>query len=45
MQGSGLREVSNPSEVLIANREESMSGVAISATMEGNVRCSLKHKR
>ena len=35
MQGSGLREVSNPSEVLIANREESMSGVAISATMEG----------
>ena len=35
MQGSGLREVDNPSEVLIANREESLSGVAISATMEG----------
>lgn len=35
MQGSGLREVSNPSEVLIAQREEALSGVAIAATMEG----------
>lgn len=35
MQGSGLREVSNPSEILITNREEAVSGVAISATMEG----------
>ncbi len=35
MQGVGLREVSNPSEVLIAQREESLSGVAIAATMEG----------
>jgi len=35
MQGSGLREVSNPSEILITNREEQVSGVAISATMEG----------
>lgn len=35
MQGSGLREVSNPSEILITNREEPVSGVAISATMEG----------
>jgi len=35
MQGSGLREVSNPSEILITNREELVSGVAISATMEG----------
>lgn len=35
MQGSGLREVNNPSEVLIAQREESLSGVAIAATMEG----------
>jgi DNA repair protein RadA/Sms len=26
MQGSGLREVSNPSDVLIAQREESLSG-------------------
>lgn len=35
MQGAGLREVSNPSEVLIAQREEALSGVAIAATMEG----------
>jgi DNA repair protein RadA/Sms len=35
MQGSGLREVSNPSEILITNREEPVSGVTISATMEG----------
>jgi DNA repair protein RadA/Sms len=35
MQGSGLREVNNPSEVLIAQREENLSGVAIAATMEG----------
>lgn len=35
MQGSGLREVSNPSEILITNREEAVSGVAIAATMEG----------
>jgi DNA repair protein RadA/Sms len=35
MQGSGLREVSNPSEVLIAQREEKLSGIAIAATMEG----------
>ncbi|MCP4460270.1 MAG: DNA repair protein RadA, partial [Cytophagales bacterium] len=36
MQGSGLREVSNPSEILILPREENMSGVAIGSTMEGN---------
>lgn len=36
MQSSGLREVSNPSEILILPREENMSGVAIGATMEGN---------
>jgi DNA repair protein RadA/Sms len=35
MLGSGLREVSNPSEILITNREEPVSGVAIAATMEG----------
>lgn len=35
MQGSGLREVSNPSEILITTRDEQVSGVAISATMEG----------
>lgn len=35
MQGDGLREVSNPSEILISTREEEVSGVAIAATMEG----------
>ncbi len=36
MTGTGLREVSNPSEVLITQREEDLSGVAISAMLEGN---------
>jgi DNA repair protein RadA/Sms len=36
MNGDGLREVSNPSEILITNRDVPTSGVAISATMEGN---------
>lgn len=36
MQGSGLREVTNPSEILILPREENMSGISIGATMEGN---------
>jgi DNA repair protein RadA/Sms len=35
MMGSGLREVSNPSEILITAREEPVSGVAIATTMEG----------
>lgn len=35
MQGSGLREVDNPSEILISNREEQLSGSAIAASMEG----------
>ena len=35
MQSAGLREVDNPSEVLIAQRDESLSGTAIAATMEG----------
>lgn len=35
MQGSGLREVSNPSEILISKNEEDLSGTAISATLEG----------
>src|SRR5690606_20688931 len=35
MQGSGLREVTNPSEVLISKREEPLSGNAIAATLEG----------
>ncbi|TND10279.1 MAG: DNA repair protein RadA/Sm [Bacteroidetes bacterium] len=35
MQGSGLREVSNPSEILITSRDEPVSGVAIAAMLEG----------
>lgn len=35
MQGSGLREVKNPSEVLISKKDESLSGNAIAATLEG----------
>jgi DNA repair protein RadA/Sms len=35
MGQSGLRQVSNPSEILISERDEPTSGVAISATMEG----------
>lgn len=35
MQGSGLREVNNPSEVLISKNEEELSGTAIAATVEG----------
>ncbi|MEK6616410.1 MAG: DNA repair protein RadA [Bacteroidota bacterium] len=35
MTGIGLREVSNPSEILITAREEPMSGVAIATMMEG----------
>jgi len=36
MHGAGLREVDNPSEILISNKEEQLSGTAIAATMEGN---------
>jgi DNA repair protein RadA/Sms len=35
MLGSGLREVSNPSEILISHREENLSGTAIASTLEG----------
>jgi len=35
MQSSGLREVSNPSEILLSHKDEPMSGIAISATVEG----------
>lgn len=35
MRGSGLREVSNPSEILISQRDEELSGIAISVTIEG----------
>ena len=36
MVGSGLREVSNPSEILISQREEELSGITIGAMLEGN---------
>ncbi len=35
MQGSGLREVSNPSEILVSKKEEELSGNAIAANIEG----------
>ncbi len=35
MLGSGLREVSNPSEILISHKEEDLSGSTIAATLEG----------
>ena len=35
MSGDGLREVSNPSEVLISQRDEKLSGTSIAVTMEG----------
>lgn len=35
MQSTGLREVENPSEILISQRDEDVSGVAIASTMEG----------
>jgi len=36
MISSGLREVSNPSEILISQKEADLSGVTIGATVEGN---------
>ncbi|MEI8098081.1 MAG: DNA repair protein RadA [Sediminibacterium sp.] len=35
MTGEGMRIVSNPSEILIAQRDEQLSGSAIAATLEG----------
>jgi DNA repair protein RadA/Sms len=35
MAGEGLREVENPSQVLLSQLDEPFSGIAISATMEG----------
>jgi len=36
MNVNGLREVSNPSEILISPREPGLSGIALGATLEGN---------
>lgn len=35
MHGVGLREVSNPSELLLSQKDEDVSGSAIAATLEG----------
>ena len=35
MSGNGLRQVTNPSEILITERDENTSGVAIAGTIEG----------
>lgn len=35
MQGTGLREVPNPSEFLLGQRDENLSGAAVAATLEG----------
>jgi DNA repair protein RadA/Sms len=35
MNDSGLREVSNPSEILLSHRDEAVSGIAIAAMVEG----------
>ena len=36
MHGAGLKEVDNPSDILISNKDEQLSGAAIAATMVGN---------
>ena len=36
MNANGLREVTNPSEILISPREPGLSGIALGATLEGN---------
>jgi DNA repair protein RadA/Sms len=36
MLGTGLREVSNPSEILISQKDSQLSGITIGATLEGN---------
>jgi DNA repair protein RadA/Sms len=36
MLGTGLREVSNPSEILISQKDGQLSGITIGATLEGN---------
>ncbi|MFC2121394.1 DNA repair protein RadA [Bacteroidota bacterium] len=35
MQNSGLREVENPSELLLSHSDEALSGIAVSASIEG----------
>lgn len=35
MTNSGLREVNNPSEILLSQREDDVSGIAVASTIEG----------
>lgn len=35
MEGKGLKEVANPSEFLLSQRDENLSGAAVAATLEG----------
>ena len=35
MNANGLREVSNPSEILLSQRDEQVSGISVAATLEG----------
>jgi DNA repair protein RadA/Sms len=35
MSGEGMRGINNPSEILITQKEDQLSGIAIAATMEG----------
>lgn len=36
MRSDGLREVTNPSEILLSQRDESLSGITIGTSLEGN---------
>lgn len=36
MRAEGLRQVNNPSEILLSQREDDLSGIAIGASLEGN---------
>lgn len=36
MTGAGMRQVTNPSEILLSQRDEALAGVSIAATLEGN---------
>lgn len=35
MDGAGLKGIRNPSEILISHKDENLSGIAVTATMEG----------
>jgi DNA repair protein RadA/Sms len=42
MQGNGLQEINNPSEILISHNEENLSGIAIGATLNGVRPCLIE---